>query len=138
MDAIDLAVRRLIYAHFGRTGQAISRRDLAAALDRALEWVDERLGWLADERVVALAADGEIARALPFCAAATPFVVRAGGVTYHANCAWDAFGVAALAGPSAAIDLACGDCGEALDLEPPSLVHFGVPPASWWDDIGFT
>ena len=138
MDSTDLALRSLIYARFGRTGTAPGRAELATDLERSIEWVDERLESLARERIVVLDDRGEISRALPFCARPTPFVVEAGGVRYHGNCAWDAFGIAALVGPSATIDLRCGDCDRPVELAPPAIVHFAIPAARWWDDIGET
>lgn len=139
MTEIDRAVRRLIYVHFARTGLAPSRATLAADLDQSEGWIAASVSRLARERALVLDDEGEIARALPFCAASTPFVVRAGGVTYHGNCAWDAFGLEALMGPSAEVELSCGcGCGEALELDADLVVHFAVPAARWWDDIGYT
>lgn len=136
MDALDLGVRRLIYARFGRTGTAPTRAELAADLDKPIAWIDERLAHLASERAVVLYDDsGEIAKALPFSAEPTNFAVDAGGQRYHGNCAWDVFGLAALLGPSAEIHLACGDCGEPVELEPPAIVHFATPAWRWWNDI---
>jgi hypothetical protein len=86
---------------------------------------------------------------------------------WWANCAWDALGVAAAmasAGLAPAraplhVSTLCGDCGAPLtltiraDAERPEdavrledtessggdpVVHFAVPAARWWDDIGFT
>jgi hypothetical protein len=138
MDDVDLAVRRLIYAHFGRTGRAPTRAELAADLGRSLDWVDQRFTRLAGERAVVLGSDREITMALPFSAAPSPFRVVAGGVTYHGNCAWDAFGLAALFGPSSKIDFPCGHCDERFGPGDDWLVHFAVPAAWWWEDIGFT
>jgi hypothetical protein len=138
VDPVDLALRRLIYARFGGTGARPTRAELAADLDRSVAWIDRRLERLADRRMVVLGGDGEIAKALPFSAEPTDVAVEAGGVTYYGNCAWDAFGLAAVLGPSATIALRCGDCGEPVELEPPSLVHFAIPAARWWDDIAAT
>lgn len=135
LDDVDLALRRFIYARFGRSGTAPTRAELAAELGKPVDWIDAHLGALAARRQVVLDDRGEIAKALPFCAEPTEFAVDAGGVRYHGNCAWDAFGLAALLGPSSAIDLRCGDCGEPVELEPPALVHFAVPASRWWDDI---
>ena len=127
-----------MYAHFGRTGSAPTRAQLAADLERPVAWVDQHLERLAGERALVLGDDGEIAKALPFCAAPTSFVVRAGGTTYYGNCAWDAFALAGLLGPSSEIDLRCGDCGEPLRIDEHTVVHVSVPAAEWWEDIFFT
>ncbi len=139
MDDVDLAMRQLVYAHFGRTGQALTRAEIVAELGRSVDWVDEVFARLADAHVLVLAADGEIAKALPFCAVPTPFRVRAGGVDYYGNCAWDVFGLAALLGPSAEIGLTCGDCGEPLEGDRQGwFLHVAVPAAQWWEDIFHT
>ena len=84
---------------------------------------------------------------------------------WWANCAWDALGIAAAlaaAGSNAAngavnVHTICADCGDAISLvidahgaEPvravaadgtrfgSTVLHFAVPAARWWDDIGFT
>lgn len=143
MDDVDLAMRMLVFAHFGRTGRALTRAEIAAEVGRSVDWVDNVFARLADAHVLALDPDGEIAKALPFCATPTPFRVRAGGVDYYGNCAWDSFGLAALLGPSAEIALTCGDCALRLaslaqDDRTDWIVHFAVPAAQWWEDIFFT
>ena len=87
---------------------------------------------------------------------------------WWANCAWDALGIAAMlagAGLAAArspirVETTCPDCDRPLALtvradapsaeqavrrddpdadgSPEPVVHFAVPAARWWDDIGFT
>lgn len=84
---------------------------------------------------------------------------------WWANCGWDALGIAAAlagVGSSAAkgtfnVHTICADCGEPITLliEPTAeapvraqtadgasladvVLHFAVPAARWWDDIGFT
>ncbi len=128
-----------MYARFGRTGRALTRAEIVAELGRSVDWVDEVFARLADAHVLVLDADGEIAKALPFCAKRTAFRVRAGGVDYYGNCAWDSFGLAALLGPSAEIALTCGDCGESLEGDGEGwFLHVAVPAARWWEDLSFT
>ncbi|HUQ88153.1 MAG TPA: organomercurial lyase [Vicinamibacterales bacterium] len=84
--------------------------------------------------------------ALPFSSVPTPFAVEGGGRSWFANCAWDAFGIPILVGVDAMISTTCADCdgqivyrvegGRLVDSR--GVVHFGVPAAKWWDDIGFT
>jgi hypothetical protein len=62
----------------------------------------------------------------PFSDIATPFRVAAGRLTYDANCAWDAYGVAAAL--HADIDAADGHTGEPIRL----LVRDGRPPTPFW------
>jgi hypothetical protein len=59
---------------------------------------------------------------------------------------WDGFGVLAMVGADGVVSASCPDCGEPLELrvrggelEPvDAVVHFAVPAARWWDNIGFT
>jgi len=65
---------------------------------------------------------------------------------YFANCAWDAFGIAAALKRDADIESTCPDCGEPLTfqirdgkpLPQECVVHFAVPAAQWWKDIIYT
>jgi hypothetical protein len=51
-----------------------------------------------------------------------------------------------MVGADGVVDTSCPDCGEPLELrigdgelEPvDAVVHFAVPAARWWDNIGFT
>lgn len=82
----------------------------------------------------------------PFSAVPTPHVVEAAGRRWHANCAWDAFGVCSALQAPGRLQTPCADCGEMLAIDvpagphsPPSLLfHALVPARRWWDDIGFT
>jgi hypothetical protein len=84
--------------------------------------------------------------ALPFSSVPTPFTVEGGGRSWFANCAWDAFGIPNLVGVDALIATTCQDCEGPIVyrveqgqlVEAHGIVHFGVPAAQWWDNIGFT
>jgi hypothetical protein len=84
--------------------------------------------------------------ALPFSSVPTSFVVEGGGRSWFANCAWDAFGIPILVGVDAVISTICQDCDrpivyrveQARLADAHGVVHFAVPAARWWDDIGFT
>lgn len=89
---------------------------------------------------------GEIWMAGPFAARPTTHRVTAGARTWWANCAWDAFGIAALVDEPVEIHTECADCAEPVRLRVDaatqsvgdSVVHFLVPARDWYDDIGFT
>jgi len=89
---------------------------------------------------------GEIWMAGPFSATPTEYVVTAGTRRWWANCAWDMLGVGALVDDTVGIRARCTDCGEdvALTLRPGDehvadmVVHFLLPAAEWYADIGFT
>jgi hypothetical protein len=142
---IDSRVRVAVLDHFAATGRAPRTEELpfpaptlAAAYER-----------LAARHVIVLDDAGELRMAAPFSAVPTPFTTTVGdgpdGPTYHGNCIWDALGIVAMLGGTGTVATPCPDCGEPLtvrveDHRPQDelLVHFLVPAAHWWDDIGFT
>lgn len=83
--------------------------------------------------------------AMPFSAVPTPFVVSSSGLQTHANCGWDALGVAAMLHRDAVIATSCADCGDALeiaitksDVSGNALLHFAFPVRRWWESVVFT
>jgi hypothetical protein len=89
---------------------------------------------------------GEIWMAGPFSAVPTPYRVLGAKVAWWANCAWDMFGVAILAGEPVRIETSCTDCGDPMVFQAhpqrgtldDGIVHFLVPARRWYDDLGFT
>ena len=88
-----------------------------------------------------------ILMAFPFSAIATPFRVTVkGGMSYFANCAWDAIAFHPMLGKDVGIDGRCYHCGEGVTFalkegstvsatgEAP-LVYIGLPASDWWEDI---
>ena len=147
MDGGDLALRNTTYALFVREGRAPTAEDVARETRRPEEEV--RAAWerLHDEHAIVLDAETRSIRmANPFSAVPTPFRVHAADRDWHANCAWDAFGICVVLGADGRIETSCPDCGEAIDVQvranrpdDESLVfHCLVPAAQWWDDIVFT
>ena len=85
--------------------------------------------------------------AMPFSAVPTPFPVVVGGRAVWANCAWDAFGIAAALGEDIAFTTLCPASGAVIAggvrrgvalAHPGAVAYVGVPAMHWWDDIGFT
>jgi hypothetical protein len=147
VDEPDLALRSLTYRLFVQLGRAPTARDVADAGGHGVAEVVS--GWrrLHDQHALVLdPATGEILMANPFSAVPTAFRVEAGGHQWHANCAWDAFGICAALHADGRVVTSCPDCGEALTLEVRDarpddetlLFHCLVPAAHWWDDIVFT
>ena len=108
--------------------------------------IENALDRLADAHVLVLAPGTPyIWMANPLSAIPTPFLVEAAGRTWFGNCIWDALGVVAMLGGTGTVRTWCPDCHERLEVsvEENSLVsgegvvHFAVPAAHWWDDIGF-
>jgi hypothetical protein len=89
---------------------------------------------------------GEIWMAGPFSAEPTTYRVIGSRAQWFANCAWDMFGIAMIAGEEVRIEAQCTDCGAPMSLcaHPRStpaaegVVHFLVPARRWYEDIRFT
>jgi Alkylmercury lyase len=147
MDERDLRLRNVTYGLFVELGRAPTA-DETAAVD-GLERNEVVSGWRRLHEGHALVLDpgtDEIRMANPFSAVPTAYRVRAGGRSWYANCAWDAFGICAALGSDGVIDTSCPDCGEPLTVhvagrrpdDPSLLFHCLVPAAAWWNDIAFT
>ena len=144
---LDLEAKLAIYGHFAETGSRPSVDDVAARVGAAAPEVRESFGRLRAQRVLVLEPDGESIRmAPPFSGVPTQHRVSAAGVSYYANCAWDALGIPAALQRPATVHSRCEQSQEPLELEVseegpgPSdwLFHCVVPASRWWDDIVFT
>ena len=144
---LDDRVRVSVYRHFVRRGLAPEVHDLGDELGASPAVIAASLERLAAARVLVLdPATRRLWMAMPFSAVPTAFRVRTSGGEWWANCAWDALGISAMLRAPAEIITSCAGCGD----PPPicttgralstgsGVVHFAVPAASWWDDIGFT
>ena len=147
MDAVDLALRNATYALFVELGRAPTRDEVAARSGTSAEDVQAAWERLHDAHALVLDAETRAIRmANPFSAVQTPYRVEAGGRSWYANCAWDAFGICAALHVDGRIESDCPDCGEAIvvevrDARPDDetlVFHSLVPAARWWDDIVFT
>ena len=147
MDALLQDIRLYIYAQMVETSVAPSVADTACALACSPAEAEAGYRALADARMIVLQPDSTtIWMAMPFSNVQTAFTVIVAGRAYYANCAWDAFGIAAALGAEARIFTTCPDCGGVLERkvgggtipETRGLVHFAVPARRWWEDVGFT
>ena len=146
MDDSDLTVRNATYGLFVERGGAAAAADVAAQLGRTEPEV--RAAWrrLHDEHALVLDAESDLRMLNPFSVVPTTFRVHAGGRSWYANCAWDAFGICAALDVDGRIETRCPDCGDAIAVEVVDgapddnslLFHCLVPAPRWWDDIGFT
>jgi hypothetical protein len=147
----DLLVKLAVYAHFARTGRRPSPDEIADRVGIDVAEVLDAYRQLRARRVLLLEADGtSIRMAPPFSGVTTQHVVIAGGVSYFANCAWDALGIPAALRQPATVQSRCEQSREPLHLpvgplgpEGPAasagwLFHCTVPAAHWWDDLVFT
>jgi hypothetical protein len=128
---MDVQLRNRIYAWFVEHGRAPSADEVGA--DEAA------LRRLHDAHALVL--DGDAIRmANPFSAVPTAYRVDAGGRSWFANCAWDAFGICVLFGGDGRIehrDLTVEVRGCRPD-DTTLVFHCLVPAAHWWDDIVHT
>jgi len=145
--SLELKAKLAIYDHFAAVGSRPSVDDIAARVGAAVPQVREIFGRLRAQRVLVLEADAESIRmAPPFSGVPTQHRVTAAGVTYHANCAWDALGIPAALHKPAIVQSRCEQSMEPLELAisdrgPEAshwLFHCVVPASRWWDDIVFT
>lgn len=144
----ETAVKLNIYETVAETTRTPTPAEVAAALNRTAGEVETAFRGLAQKRLLVLepSDDSRIRMAPPFSGIETQHLVKIAGKSYYANCAWDAFGVAAALHQEADIISKCPDCGESLGyqirdnqpLDQESVVHFAVPAAKWWKDIIYT
>ena len=139
-------VRRAIYAAMVRSGCPPEPADLALKMGVDLQMIADVYHALADAHVIVLRpGTSKIAWAPPFSAIPTPFRATAGSMSWHAPCAWDAFGIPAALNRDAVVDAHCawsGDriaCGvEGGTAYGSGVIHLLVPAAHFWDDIAYT
>jgi hypothetical protein len=121
--------------------------EIGKALGTGSAEIEAALKRLADAHVLVLAPGTPyIWLANPLSALPSPFPVTVGGQQYFGICIWDALGVIAMLGDEGSVTSLCPDCGEELTLRVRDgqvegqdyVVHYAVPAARWWDDIGYT
>ena len=148
MAAVDpVALRIFVYDDLLDRGVPPSIADIAARFGVAPNEARRALAELRIGKTILVhPLTGEVWMAGPFAAGETPYRVTLGRRQWWANCAWDMFGVAVIAGATVRVDTRCTDCGEAISLIcdpelPPNgdaVVHFLMPARRWYEDIGFT
>jgi hypothetical protein len=121
---------------------------LTASTGRSEAEVRQGLAALAEQRHLALDAEGEIAMAHPFTAVPLGFSVMGSSRLWWGGCAWDSFAVPHLLPEQAPVLVAttCPGCGRAYawtvgtDVPPTGdqVAHFLVPAARMWDDVVHT
>ena len=149
MPTIDpTALRVFVYDEILARGRPPRSADIGAHFHTTVDVARDALATLRIGKTVLVdPRSGEIWMAGPFSAIPTAYSVESGDRSWWANCAWDMFGVATLAGRRVTVHTSCGDCGEPMTLTcdpdgpPPNeigVVHFLVPARQWYADIGFT
>jgi hypothetical protein len=145
-DSMDTEVRLAVYRYFVERGRAPVPFEIAETIGAEQSAVEDSLRHLAADHVLVLAPGTPyIWMANPLSAIPTSFSVEAAGRTWFGNCIWDSLGIVAMLGGTGRVQTRCPDCGEQLAVEVSEnrlsagtgVVHFAVPAAGWWDDIGF-
>ena len=147
LTPVDLAVRRAVLQAFAR-GDIPTRDSVAVTLGTGTSQVEASYEALAASHVIVPdPATGEVWMAMPFSAVPTEFRVVAGDRSMWANCAWDAFGVAAALNADVAFVTRCPASNRPVRAgvrqgrvfaDPGAVGHIAVPASRWWDDIGYT
>ena len=144
----DTVVKLNIYETIAGTTKMPASNDVAAAIGSSVAEVEEAFQRLYEKRLLVLESDStsRIRMAPPFSGIETQHLARIEDKVYFANCAWDAFGIAAALKRDADIESTCEDCDDALTfhvrdgkpLPQECVIHFAVPAAQWWKDIVHT
>lgn|SRR5437763_2164098 len=142
VDEADIALRNRTYARFVELGRAPAPHEVGEPAAVVAGW---RRLHEAHALVLEAGAD-ELRMANPFSAVPSAYRVTAGGGSWYANCAWDAFGICAALHSDGRIETSCPDCGDPIHVEVRDerpddeslLFHCLVPAAAWWNDIVFT
>ena len=147
-SSIDRDVRLAIYRGVVEAGRPPTAPELAGMLGLPTPEIEMSFRRLTDDHAIVLAPGTPyVWMASPFSAIPTPFEVEVGDRRYFGNCIWDAVGIPACLHADARVRTFCPDCSEPLsltvrdgELEEPAegVIHFSVPAAHWWDDIGYT
>ena len=147
MSDLDHSVRAHIYERFVEDGRPPTVAETAAALGLDEAEAEAAYRRLDDAHVIVLASGTtNVWMANPLSAVPTPFPVETERGSFFGNCIWDALGTVAMLGRSGRVETLCPDCREPLvftvrdgELEPvEAVIHYAVPAARWWDDIGFS
>lgn len=147
LTPVDLAVRRAVLQAFAR-GDIPTRASVGTVLGLDADAVAASYRRLGDTHVIVPdPATGEVWMAMPFSAVPTEFRVVVGDRSVWANCAWDAFGVAAALDADVGFVTRCPSSHQPVRAgvrrgvafaDAGAVAHVPVPAARWWEDIGYT
>lgn len=145
MNEFERAVRAEVYRTFRDESAAPSSSALARRLGVTEVPVVSALRALADEHCLVLRpGTASVWMAHPFSAVETEIVVAAGTRRWYANCVWDGLAILALFGDGT-VDTHSPGSGEPIRfsvnrgvVSGEGIVHFLVPAARFWENIGYT
>ena len=148
MTSLEKRMRLFIYEFVIENDRCPTLNEMAETARETPLTVAEILQRLADVHHAIVLSPGStnVWLADPFAALPTPYPVYAGDNCYFGMCVWDALGILAVTRRSGRAPTLCPTSGTRLELIVESgdlirgdgVVHFSVPAAQWWRDIGFT
>src|SRR4026208_1228719 len=115
----DTSVKLNIYEMIARTTRMPTSTDVALGMDSSIADVEQAFQRLYEKRLLVLepGSSSRIRMAPPFSGIETQHRVKIEEKVYFANCAWDAFGIAAALKRDAEIESTCADCDAPLTLQ---------------------
>lgn len=147
MSPQEAAVRLFIYES-ARRSRVPSPAEVADEFSMTPREAARTLQRLQDDHdaIVLLPGSPYVWMAEPFSAVPTDYPVIGETGRWFGNCIWDAMAIASLVDEPCRIPAVCPESGTELVTkteggelaEGPGVVHFAVPPARWWESIGFT
>jgi hypothetical protein len=146
-QTLDTAIRVEVYRSFIDQRRPPVPAEVAQMLAKDQATVEESLRRLQEAHALVLAPGTPyLWMAPPLSAIPTPYRVEISGRHFFGNCIWDALGIVAMLGGTGTVSAWCPDCHEQMSVavaenrlaSGDGVVHFAVPAAHWWDDIGFT
>ena len=143
----DWELRATVLRHFVDTTGTPSVVELAQQMATSEVEIAAGLRRLADHHQLTLTPSTHtIWMAHPFSSVPTEYPVETSQGRYWANCAWDAFGVAAVVDLDSRTATRCAESGAPVELgvrdgrltTTDGVVHFVVRPSGFWDNVGYT
>src|SRR6266496_4418821 len=112
----DTSVKLNVYETIAETAKMPTSSDVALSMSSSITEVEQAFQRLYEKRLLVLepGSSSQIRMAPPFSGIQTQHKVKIQDKVYFANCAWDAFGIAAALKQDADIESTCADCGETL------------------------
>ena len=144
---LDFKIRTQIYRHFGEHGSPPSVQQTASLLNAEEDAVRGSFHKLHARHMLFLEPGTDSVRmANPFSAIPTRYRVTSAQKQWWANCAWDAFGIAAALKIDVQIEASYADLQQTVALQVRDggvdgknhMIYFPLPCRQWYDDLIFT
>ena len=142
----DNSLRLYSYRQVVASGKAPTVAQAAAEMGSSEAEVRAGYARLSESHAFMLTESGELWRVAPFSAIPTAFPVESNGLTYYANCIWDALGIPAMLGQDATVPASCACCNLEMAVQVKAralfphegMIHVALPARRWYEDVVFT